>query len=130
MTGPQTSWQDALHVADEPTPVFEQLRLQVVQAVTDGRARPGDRLPTVRGLAQRLALAPGTVAKAYRALENDGVVVTATRAGTVVADSSSGARHRLDAAVTDLVAAAQRAEVSEAELLDRVREALRTARSR
>ncbi|MGN6688816.1 MAG: GntR family transcriptional regulator [Actinomycetales bacterium] len=124
-TGGAASWQEELHLADEPTPVSEQLRRQVVEAVAEGRARPGDRLPTVRGLAARLALAPGTVAKAYRALEADGVVVTATRAGTVIADTSSGVRYRLAAAVSDVVAAARAAELSESELLDEVRAAWR-----
>lgn len=43
-------------------------------------------LPTVRQLAADLDLAPNTVAKAYRELEQAGLVVTAGRRGTFVAD--------------------------------------------
>jgi len=48
---------------------------------------PGDRLPTVRGLADTLGLAPNTVARAYRELEAGGWIVGKGRAGTFVADS-------------------------------------------
>ena len=48
---------------------------------------PGTRLPTVRRLAGDLGLAVNTVARAYRELERDGLVVTRGRNGTVVAAS-------------------------------------------
>ncbi|WP_339574538.1 GntR family transcriptional regulator [Pseudokineococcus basanitobsidens] len=66
-------------------PPFEQLRAQVVAAVEAGGLAPGERLPPVRRLAADLGLAPGTVARAYKELEADGVVETRGRAGTVVA---------------------------------------------
>ena len=67
-------------------PVFEQIQTQVVDLVTPGRWPGGTRLPPVRTLADELGVAPGTVAKAYRALEQEGFVVTAGRRGTVVAE--------------------------------------------
>lgn len=48
--------------------------------------RPGERVPTVRALASALDLAPGTVARAYRDLEDEGWLVGRGRAGTYVAD--------------------------------------------
>lgn len=66
-------------------PPFEQVRVQIARAAADGTFAPGHRLPTVRALAAELDLAVNTVAKAYRALEADGVVETRGRAGTVVA---------------------------------------------
>ena len=67
-------------------PVFAQIQTQVVDLVTAGRWPAGTRLPPVRTLAEELGVAPGTVAKAYRALEQEGFVVTAGRRGTVVAE--------------------------------------------
>ena len=64
---------------------FEQLRTQLAGRVASGELPPGTKLPTVRGLAERLGLAAGTVARAYRELEADGVVVTEGRRGTFVA---------------------------------------------
>ncbi|MEM7141239.1 MAG: GntR family transcriptional regulator, partial [Actinomycetota bacterium] len=72
--------------ADTAIPVFEQLRAQLSVMVAVGRLLPGDRLPTVRAFAEQLGLAPGTVARAYRELENDGIVEGRGRAGTFVVD--------------------------------------------
>lgn len=66
-------------------PVFEQLRTQVIEQVRDGRLSPGAKLPTVRGLADELGIAPNTVAKAYKLLEADEVIETRGRAGTFIA---------------------------------------------
>lgn len=63
---------------------FEQVRNQTIAAVKDGRLVAGERMPTVRGLAEQLGLAANTVAKAYRALETDGVIETRGRAGSFV----------------------------------------------
>lgn len=66
-------------------PPYEQLRQQVTALVLGGALVPGLRLPAIRQLANDLGLAGGTVARAYRELESDGVVTTHGRHGTVVA---------------------------------------------
>lgn len=78
-----------------PVPPYEQLRSAVALQVAEGTLVAGTRLPTVRALAADLGLAVNTVAKAYRALESDGVIETRGRAGTYVAsrtlaDGSTG----------------------------------------
>ena len=65
-------------------PPYEQLRQQVTALVLGDALVPGDRLPAIRQLANDLGLAGGTVARAYRELESDGVVTTHGRHGTVV----------------------------------------------
>ncbi|MBK0418986.1 GntR family transcriptional regulator [Leucobacter sp. CSA1] len=65
-------------------PPFRQLHDAVVRGVASGSLRPGQRLPTVRALAAELGLAANTVASAYRALEESGVVEGRGRAGTFV----------------------------------------------
>lgn len=67
-----------------PVPRFEQVRAQVVALVRGGDLRPGARLPPVRRLAGDLGIAPNTVARAYRELEQGGVVSTRGRQGTFV----------------------------------------------
>lgn len=64
---------------------FEQVRRQIAEGAADGSFAAGHRLPTVRALAAELGLAVNTVAKAYRALESDGVIETQGRGGTFVA---------------------------------------------
>ncbi len=71
---------------DIAIPRFEQLRAQVSVMVAVGRLAPGQRLPTVRDLAHQLDLAAGTVARAYRELESDGMVEGRGRAGTFVVE--------------------------------------------
>jgi DNA-binding transcriptional regulator YhcF (GntR family) len=65
-------------------PPYEQLRQQVTALVLGGALATGDRLPSIRQLANDLGLAGGTVARAYRELEADGVVTTHGRHGTLV----------------------------------------------
>jgi DNA-binding transcriptional regulator YhcF (GntR family) len=71
-----------------PVPPFEQLRSRVAAQVADGVLPAGAKLPTVRALAADLGLAVNTVAKAYRALETDGVIETRGRAGTFVSSAA------------------------------------------
>lgn len=80
-----------LHVDPRsPVPPYEQLRQQVTTLVLGGALLSGARLPAIRQLANDLGLAGGTVARAYRELEADGVVTTHGRNGTVIAGPPRG----------------------------------------
>lgn len=72
---------------DTPVPPFEQIRAQIALQVAAGRLRPGDRLPTIRTLADELDVAPNTIARAYRELIITGICAAAGRRGTFVADA-------------------------------------------
>ncbi len=67
-------------------PPYEQLRDGIQRRIERGALLPGDRLPPVRTAAEDLDLAPNTVARSYRALEEEGWLVGRGRAGTFVAD--------------------------------------------
>jgi DNA-binding transcriptional regulator YhcF (GntR family) len=71
--------------------IYEQIVAQVQEGVATGVLRPGERLPTVRQLADELDIAPGTVARAYGELERRGVVITEGARGTRVADRERSA---------------------------------------
>jgi DNA-binding transcriptional regulator YhcF (GntR family) len=79
----------------EPSP-FERIKRSVTDDVAAGRLTAGDRLPTVRALADELGLAVNTVARAYRELEEEGVIETRGRAGSFVAWSADGAESELE----------------------------------
>jgi molybdate-binding protein/DNA-binding transcriptional regulator YhcF (GntR family) len=66
------------------SPIFTQIADRVKQLVATGRLPPGERLPTIRQLAESLAISPGTVVKAYRQLEQDGVIQSRRGGGTTV----------------------------------------------
>jgi DNA-binding transcriptional regulator YhcF (GntR family) len=69
-----------------PEPLWEQLSTVIAERIRRGSLAPGTRLPPVRALAGDLELAPNTVAKAYRALEDQGLIVGRGRRGTFVTD--------------------------------------------
>lgn len=73
--------------AEGPVPIYLQIKYQVSYLITSGQLRVGDRLPTVRELAQRLAVNPGTVAQAYRELQLDGLIESQVGRGSFVAAS-------------------------------------------
>ena len=69
---------------DSPLPQFEQLIEQIKAAVTAGVLKPGDALPSIRQLANDLALNSKTVAKAYKLLERDSIIEAKGYRGTYV----------------------------------------------
>ena len=72
-----------VHV-NAPEPVYEQIVRQIHDAVKSGTLKPDAALPTVRQLAGDLRLNRNTVARAYKLLEDQGVILTAGRKGTFV----------------------------------------------
>ena len=74
-----------IHVdPDSPVPPYEQVRLRIADLAAAGALAAGTKLPPVRRLAADLGLAANTVARAYRELEQAGLVETRGRAGTVI----------------------------------------------
>ena len=69
---------------DSPVPPFEQVRAGLARLINDGDLAVGTKLPTVRAFAADLGIAANTVARAYRELEEAGLLETRGRAGTFV----------------------------------------------
>jgi GntR family transcriptional repressor for pyruvate dehydrogenase complex len=71
---------------------FEQILLQIEEAIIDGRLKPGDRLPPERDLAQTFGVSRSSVREALRVLEKFGVIMarrgTGPDAGSIVAASA------------------------------------------
>jgi DNA-binding transcriptional regulator YhcF (GntR family) len=106
------------------TPPFEQIRRQVIEAVRTGRVAPGDKLPTVRRLADELGLAPNTVARSYRALEQDEVIETRGRLGSFIAATGDQTHRQVQLAAVDYAERAKSLGVGADEALAIVRAAL------
>ncbi|MFH9418762.1 GntR family transcriptional regulator [Streptomyces rochei] len=115
-----------IHI-DDGTPPYEQVRAQISEQARSGALPVGYRLPTVRGLAETLGLAANTVAKAYRALEGDGVIETRGRNGTFVAAAGSAAERELASAARGYAERARRLGVAEEAAVAAVRDAVRAA---
>jgi GntR family transcriptional regulator len=85
-----------LHLHIDPQsglPVYRQMIDQIKYYIASGALLPGDQLPSVRELAQRLSVNPTTVVKAYTELQHEEVIdirhgkgAFVTERGTAISD--------------------------------------------
>jgi GntR family transcriptional regulator len=76
--------------ASSGVPLYQQLMEQVKHAVETGALREGDRLPTIRKVAEELVMNPNTVVRAYRELEHEGVLELRHGAGAFIKAAEEG----------------------------------------
>ena len=67
-------------------PIYLQIINQIKYSIAAGALRAGDKIPAVRELAARLRINPNTVAKAYRDLQHEKVILTRWGEGSFVSD--------------------------------------------
>ncbi|WP_052119877.1 GntR family transcriptional regulator [Inquilinus limosus] len=97
-----------------PVPLGLQVKGLIEYGIACGELSPGERLPSVRELAERLAVAPMTVALVYRGLREAGLIETRHGRGSFVAESGeprqrprteiAEIQRRLDHLIDDAVA--------------------------
>lgn len=96
-----------LHIATDGVPIYQQIVDQIRFRIVSGQLAAGDELPTIRGLAEAVRVNPNTVARAYRELEQEGLVEKRRTVGTFVAQSpaklSAAQRRKLLAPHVDRV---------------------------
>lgn len=80
------------------TPLYEQIKVQILSLITSGALSPGDKLPSLRTLAAELSLNFNTIKKVFAQLEADGVIITVQGKGCFVADTARENRAVLDRA--------------------------------
>ena len=90
------------------TPIYQQIRNEIVRGIAAGSLTPGQQLPTIRALAETLGVNVMTVNKAYALLKQEGYLKADRRAGTVVAGRAGPLTDELRAAL-ELAAAQARA---------------------
>lgn len=66
------------------TPIYQQIRNQIVLGIAEGRLASGERLPTIRALAEESGINMMTVSKAYQLLKREGYIQADRRSGAVV----------------------------------------------
>ena len=108
-------------------PVYRQIINQVKYMVASGRLRPGQELPPIRALAERLVINPNTVVRAYNELQRDGVVESRHGSGTYICEPATKASAETSSKVLvpkidSLLADASHLKVSLPDTLDLVRE--------
>ncbi|KAA3646533.1 MAG: GntR family transcriptional regulator [Chloroflexi bacterium] len=70
-------------------PIYSQVKDQIRHLINTGELQPGDQLPTVRQLAADLRVNFNTVARAYRQLDDDGIISTQHGRGTFILEPHS-----------------------------------------
>lgn len=73
------------------TPIYQQIRDQIVLGIADGSLESGQRLPTIRALADEAGINMMTVSKAYQLLKQEGYIQTDRRSGATVAPRQGAA---------------------------------------
>lgn len=66
--------------------IYEQIKSQIEKFIESGILKPGDKLPSVRNLADDLGINPNTVMKAYQELEKNGYIYTVPKKGVFVSE--------------------------------------------
>ena len=112
-----------IHVLFGGDPLYKQIVDQVRRAAATGHLQPGDPLPSIRALAERLVINPNTVARAYRDLVAEGVIEARQGVGYVAAErrrnfSAEERRRRLDQALDPLAQEALVLDLETAEIVD------------
>lgn len=66
------------------TPIYQQIRNQIVLGIANGSFQPGEKLPPIRTLAAETGVNTMTVNKAYQLLKQEGYLITDRRLGAMI----------------------------------------------
>lgn len=69
---------------EKETPIYEQLRHQIIKGIATGELREGESMPSVRQLAADLGINLHTVNKTYNLLKNEGFLIVHPRKKVIV----------------------------------------------
>ncbi len=112
-------------------PIYVQIINQIEQRVSGGMLKPGDQLPTVRALASDLRVNFNTVARAYRLLDEAGLISTQQGRGTYIMEKAPPEveqrlrRETLVALARQYIGEAKRFNFPDAEISQMLREQLK-----
>jgi len=96
---------------NDPRPIYQQVADGIKELIARGKLAEGTTLPPVRQVAADLGVNLNTIATAYRALQDDGLIVIKHGSGAVVASRRTTERspddlvRQLRTALTELVLA-------------------------
>jgi len=109
-------------------PIYKQIVRQVEKGVIGGLLKPGDQLPTVREVALELTINPNTVARAYRDLEQEGIIESIQGRGTFISGnlphpSMEDKEMIIKDKIEELIREARQLNISQAKLVKMLDEA-------
>lgn len=74
--------------AKSKTPIYEQIKEQIIYLVGCGVLHPNDKLPSIRALAKELSLNVNTVKRAFNELESDGITYSLAGRGVFISETA------------------------------------------
>lgn len=92
------------------TPIYEQIKTQILELVSSGALKPGDKLPSLRSLSASMNLNINTIKKVFAELEADNVIVSVLGSGSYIADTAIRNPQILKKAETNLTEALRSAK--------------------
>ena len=118
---------ESLHINEKSgVPVWVQIRNNLIFLIKSGQIKPGDVLPTVRELATQLGVNYNTIHKVYQDLEADNLICSSRGQRSFVADVDKDVlqlpESPVDLVIDELVRVARESNVSEGDVLVRVKE--------
>lgn len=104
----------------DSTPIFQQVKKQIIEFIALGVYTPNEQLPSVRVLANQLGINPNTVSRAYNELESEGYIYSIAGKGSFISDNdlSSAMRKEKLKNVYDCVVECRKYEVCKDDILD------------
>ena len=135
MAAPSISLRLAPLSAASPDALYQQIVDAIKREVAGGRLAPGSALPSFRALAEELLVSLITVKRAYEELEREGIIYRRQGLGTFVAEQGhhrtrAVRRAAAEEAIAVAVRAGREAGMSDRELLQVLREALKAPMTR
>ena len=108
-------------------PVYEQVIAQLERFILTGVLKPGDQLPSVRGLSVRLSINPNTIQKAYSELDRRGIIYPVPGRGCFISENAfpllGEARRRELATLESLARELALAGIKKSEVMEAVEKA-------
>lgn len=68
-------------------PLYEQIKIEIKELILNGGIKPGEKLPSIKELSSVITINPNMVRKAYRQLENEGIIETFIGRGTFIVEN-------------------------------------------
>jgi GntR family transcriptional regulator len=106
---------------DDCSPLHQQVAAEIRRSISEGDAKPGDRLPPARHLAAVMGVNTNTVLRALRALRDEGLLEMAPRRGIKVVGTP--AQGEIRSKIAELVGLARKNGYTRAELVRMVKDA-------
>lgn len=83
-------------------PIYLQIRNQIVMGIAEGKLQPGEKLPTIRSLADESGINMMTVNKAYQVLKQEGYITADRRNGASVSGDVASNKSLSEKAIENL----------------------------